>query len=147
MRRLRTLGLTLVAALALGAITASGASAAGELTCTKLKLTTSAFSVSKCAGGGSGLKSASGPSDSLLYGGKFVWSTSGAEMTFNITSIKNYGRGDCKVNNEENGSSGEVTSFTPALFPVGDSVAFRFCVNIKTHNITTDPVGYAMVLS
>jgi hypothetical protein len=140
MRHITIIGLAFVGALAVGAMTASAASAV-EI-CDKIAGNVNGHvTVSHCSDYGKGYKSASGFGEDLLYGGTFVWSKSKTQTQFNIGSVTDYGRQGCKKNNEEIGTLGYVTNTTSEVSSTGEEVGFIFCLNVTNGKITTGPEG------
>lgn len=146
MHRMEITGLAFVAVLAVGAMTASAASATDF--CTKIKGSQGNpfqdVTLSKCVsevgkGKSKSYKSATGLAEALYHGDTFVWSNSGAKMEFSITSVEDLGQRSCAKHNELVRTEGVVTGATTeaGVSKVGEEVEFVFCVNTLNANITT----------
>ncbi len=140
MQRIKIVGLALGAVLALGAMTASAASA--NDICPKMKGRYGGpVTISKCYGTVSGkqaaYKSATAPAAALFHGGTFVWSSSRAVTEFSITNVEDWGPYNCKPGYEEYRNHGEVTRTTTqaSVSQVGEVVSFAFCMDSKNHKI------------
>jgi hypothetical protein len=104
MHRIKITGFALVAVLALGAMSASGASANSNILCSKVTGNLlSEVTISKCSpSGGKGYKSASAQGGVFAVGGTFTWSKSGATTDIESPLYELSERqGRCKKHNYE----------------------------------------------
>jgi len=147
MKRIKIMGATSVAVLALGAMTASAASAATF--CKNIKGNWSGeVTLGQCHTGPKVYGASFAAPEDLVFGGTLAWTKIGGDTEFSIGTIRDEGQGSCKKNNEEEQTEGEVfrTETVPGVAQDGEPVRFDFCVDTKNDKVTASPGHYAAIL-